>query len=151
MLHQSLCSATGIPHSTHTRTRAFGSDFFENSFCRKVMPSKTEEGGARFAEISTKRQIPGKKLHLQHVPALPGPLEAAHQTPLHDVERLGRQVAGADGRLDLPVLLRLPHVDRDVAGPAADLLAALDAANLEVPGAQVDVDVAARRNVDREV
>jgi hypothetical protein len=36
MLHQSLCSATGIPHSTQTRTRFTGSDFLENSFWKKV-------------------------------------------------------------------------------------------------------------------
>src|SRR6185436_13548446 len=151
MLHQSLCSATGIPHSTHTRTRAFGSDFFENSFCRKVMPSKTEEGGARFAEFSTKRQIPGKKLHVQDIRALAGPLEPAHQPALHHVERPGGQVPRTDRSLDLAILLGLADVDRDVAGPAVHFLAPLDAADLEVARAQVDGDVAPLRHVDGEV
>ena len=39
MLHHSLCSAIGMPHSTHTRTRCRGSEFRENSFCHKDMVS----------------------------------------------------------------------------------------------------------------
>ncbi len=31
MLHQSLCSATGMPHSTQIRTRGRGVLFFEKS------------------------------------------------------------------------------------------------------------------------
>src|SRR4029079_10346466 len=151
MLHHSLCAATGIPHSTHTRTRAFGSDFFENSFCRKVMTSKTEEGGSRFAKMSTKRQIPGKKLHLQDIRALSRPLERAHQPALHDVERPGRQVAGTDRGLDLAILLRLADVDRYIAGPTVHFLAPLDAADLQIPRAQVDGDVAPLWHVDGEV
>ena len=50
MLHQSLCSATGIPHSTHTRTRTFGSAFFENSFWKIVMDTETEDPARRFAK-----------------------------------------------------------------------------------------------------
>lgn len=34
MLHQSLCSATGMPHSTQIRTRWGGWVFLENSFLR---------------------------------------------------------------------------------------------------------------------
>src|SRR5690349_24877249 len=34
MLHQSLCSATGIPHSTQMRTRWVGWDLRENSLLR---------------------------------------------------------------------------------------------------------------------
>jgi hypothetical protein len=53
MLHHSLCSATGMPHSTQMRTRVFGSDFLENSFWKMLTsppsPTETEEGGQRFA------------------------------------------------------------------------------------------------------
>ena len=42
MLHHSLCSAIGMPHSTHTRTRCRGSEFRENSFCHKdIVASRT--------------------------------------------------------------------------------------------------------------
>src|ERR1043166_5939984 len=51
MLHQSLCSATGIPHSTHTRTRTLGSAFFENSFWKIVIVTQTDNPARRFAEI----------------------------------------------------------------------------------------------------
>src|SRR5262249_42448011 len=50
MLHQSLCSATGMPHSTHTRTRTFGSAFFENSFWKIVIVTQTDIPAPRFAE-----------------------------------------------------------------------------------------------------
>src|SRR5260221_14101996 len=51
MLHQSLCSATGIPHSTQTRTRGLAAPgFFENSFWKIVICSQTEDRGRRFAE-----------------------------------------------------------------------------------------------------
>jgi hypothetical protein len=36
MLHQSLCSATGMPHSTQTRTRWAGA-FDEKSFLKMDM------------------------------------------------------------------------------------------------------------------
>lgn len=36
MLHHSLCSAMGIPHSTHTRIRCPGWGFRENNFRHKV-------------------------------------------------------------------------------------------------------------------
>ena len=37
--HHSLCSATGMPHSTHTRTRGFGGSVFPSSrFSRDMNP-----------------------------------------------------------------------------------------------------------------
>ena len=35
--HHSLCSAIGMPHSMHTRTRGFGGSFFPNSRFSKDM------------------------------------------------------------------------------------------------------------------
>lgn len=61
MLHQSLCSAMGIPHSTQIRTRCRGSVLRENSFFRNDMGSplrfypETDLGPRRFAESSKKR------------------------------------------------------------------------------------------------
>src|SRR5439155_16598712 len=66
--HQSLCSAIGMPHSTHTRTRCFGGSLLPNSRFKNDMPppergdrdsgsgfesppplfSDTLDGGARF-------------------------------------------------------------------------------------------------------
>jgi hypothetical protein len=50
MLHHSLCSATGIPHSTQIRTRGRGAVFFEKSFFRKDMLPETKKPVGRFAD-----------------------------------------------------------------------------------------------------
>jgi anti-anti-sigma factor len=50
MLHHSLCSATGIPHSTQIRTRGRGAVFFEKSFFRKDMLPETRKPARRFAD-----------------------------------------------------------------------------------------------------
>jgi hypothetical protein len=58
MLHHSLCSAIGIPHSTQMRTRWRGWVLREKSLFRKDMGSpfqllpETEERVRRFAESS---------------------------------------------------------------------------------------------------
>lgn len=50
MLHHSLCSATGIPHSTQIRTRGRGPEFFEKSFFRNDMLPETRKPVGRFAD-----------------------------------------------------------------------------------------------------
>src|SRR6476469_1770420 len=98
MLHQSLCSAIGMPHSTHTRTRVFVSGFFEKSFWKRVMCPETEDLAPRFAEktpaprplprrgalhgLSAQGQIPGEKLDHQRVRPLAGPLERPEEAAL---------------------------------------------------------------------
>src|SRR6267142_1398144 len=59
MLHQSLCSAMGMPHSTHTRMRVFGSAFFEKSFWKRVICPETEDPASRFAEKNDRLPIAG--------------------------------------------------------------------------------------------
>ena len=50
MLHQSLWSATGIPHSTQTRTRGFGA-FLEKSF-EKTDILTSARTGPRFEPVA---------------------------------------------------------------------------------------------------
>ncbi len=52
MLHHSLWSATGIPHSMQTRTRCFGSAFRENSFVKKDMIGMRRRNPLRGLQIA---------------------------------------------------------------------------------------------------
>jgi hypothetical protein len=67
MLHHSLCSAIGIPHSMQMRTRWRGSVLREKSRFRKDMSSpvlllpETEERVRRFAESSENDGFEGRK------------------------------------------------------------------------------------------
>src|SRR3954470_4509853 len=88
---------------------------------------------------------------MQRIRPLAGPAEGPQEAPLHHVEGTRREVTGTDGGFDVAILFRLPDVVGDLAGPAVDFLAALDAADPQVPRTELDVDVAARRHVDGEV